>query len=417
MSGERVERRLAAILAADVAGYSRLMGVDEEGTLRRLQEHRRELVDPKIREHHGRIVKTTGDGMLVEFGSVVDAVRCAVEVQRGMVDRDTEFDHTRRIFFRIGINLGDIIVEGDDIFGDGVNIAARLEALAEPGGVCISGAVIDQIGDRLGFVFQNMGEQSVKNISRPVRTYGMSSAEVAGTPPVAVKALDSAAARRRRQGRSERGPRKPELKAPPRLSVLVLSFANLSADPEQDHFAEAITDDVISGLSRIEGYLVISRSTAFTYKGKAVDVKQIGRDLGVRYVLAGSVRRRGGRLQLSAELTDTESGAVVWVDTGSMWTTAISQWLSTRSRRAWRARCKSKSCRLPLAASSRKVRRRPMPAISRCGAGPAYIEPEPPKLLRRGRNISSGRCYWTQNPLMHGSGLRPFSPNLSATPV
>jgi adenylate cyclase len=303
---ERVERRLAVILAADVAGYSRLMGADEEGTLRRLNAVRRELIDPKVREHRGRIVKTTGDGMLVEFGSVVDAVRCAVQVQRGIIDREAGQDDARRIRFRIGIHLGDVILEGDDIFGDCVNIAARLEALAEPGGLCISAAVSDQIGDRLGFAFRDMGERSVKNIMRPVRVYDMSAAAVAETPPVALEMID-------------RGPLKSalqsaEAKAAPRLSVVVLPLANLSADPEEDYFVDAITDDVISGLSRVEGSSVISRTSSFAYKGKAIDVKQIGRDLGVRYVLEGSVRRLGAQVQVNIQLTDGANSVLVWAD-------------------------------------------------------------------------------------------------------
>jgi len=244
MSDGRVYRRLAAIVAVDVAGYSRLMGADEEGTLRRFQECRRELVNPKICEHRGRIVKTTGDGMLVEFGSVIDADRCAVEVQRGMIDREAEWDDDRRIRFRVGINLGDIIVEDEDIFGDGVNIAARLEALADPGGLCISGTVHDQISDRLGFPFRDMGEQIVKNIMRPVRAYQMSAATVAATPPVATALATPGPT----DGREE-------TKAAPRLSVVVLPLANLSADPQQEYFVDAITDDVISGCRGSKGAL------------------------------------------------------------------------------------------------------------------------------------------------------------------
>jgi adenylate cyclase len=249
----RAVRRLAAIFAADVAGYSRLMGADEEGTHERLKAHRRELVDPKIGEHSGRIVKTTGDGVLAEFPSVVDAVRCAAELQRAMIDREAGVPEDRRIRFRIGINLGDVIVDGDDIFGDGVNIAARLEALAQPGGTCLSRMVRDQIRDKLPYTFEDLGEQSVKNIARPVRVYTMSAESVASLPPVfpmaeAGKPVTSSTA--------------------PRLSIVVLPFANLSNDPEQEYFADGITDDLTADLSRISGSFVIARNTAFTYKGK-----------------------------------------------------------------------------------------------------------------------------------------------------
>ncbi len=341
--GERVERRLAAILAADVVGYSRLMGADEEGTLARLKAHRRELIDPKIREHRGRIVKTTGDGALVEFSSVVDAVRCAAEIQRGMRDRETGEAEDRRIRFRIGVNLGDIIAEEGDIFGDGVNVAARLEALSEPGGLCISGSAREQIGNRLPYGFEDLGEQSVKNIARPVRAFALSADAVAALPPVAVAAVAPTAIPLRRRGdlrlylaaigaailialaggwwawslRGERaaapavaGQTKP---APP-LSIVVLPFENLSNDPGQDYFADAVTDDLTTDLSRIKGSFVIARTTAFTYKGKAVDVRKIGRELGVRYVLEGSVRRSGDRVHANVQLIDAASGAHVWAD-------------------------------------------------------------------------------------------------------
>jgi adenylate cyclase len=342
-----VERRLAAILAADVAGYSRLMGADEEGTLERLKALRREVVDPNIQEHRGRIVKTTGDGMLVEFPSVIDAVRCAVEVQRAMIDRNAETPEDQRITFRIGINLGDVIIDGDDIYGDGVNIAARLEALAEPGGICISRVVRDQIRDKLPYEFEDMGEQSVKNIARPVRAYAMSTAVVASTPLVAVQARPGPTRRSMMPGRvviavslvtvigigiaawwawpntgsSSKSVQAPtnasaaastEAKSAPRLSIVVLPFANLSNDPEQEYFADGITDDLTTDLSHISESFVIARTTAFTYKGKPVDVKQIGRDLGVRYVLEGSVRRGGDQVQVNVQLIDAESGAHLW---------------------------------------------------------------------------------------------------------
>jgi adenylate cyclase len=298
-----VTRRLAAILAADVAAYSRLMGAEEEGTLARLKAHRRHVVDPKIREHNGRIVKTTGDGLLVEFPSVVDAVRCAVDVQRAMLDRNAEIPDDRRIAFRVGINLGDVIIEGSDIFGDGVNIAARLEALAEPGGICVSRVVRDQIRDKLPYPFEDMGEQRVKNIARPVRTYAMAATGVASLPPVVTP-------KRQRPTRQRPKPQ-PDI---PRLSIVVLPFTNLSNDSEQEYFVDGITDDLTTDLSRISGSFVIARNTAFTYKGKSVDVKQIGRELGVHYVLEGSVRRTGEQVRVNVQLIDADSGAHLWAD-------------------------------------------------------------------------------------------------------
>jgi len=290
-------RRLAAILAADVAGYSRLMGVDEEGTHERLKAHRRELVDPKISEHSGRIVKTTGDGILGEFASVVDAVRCAAELQRAMIDREAEIPDDRRIKFRIGINLGDVIVEDGDIFGDGVNVAARLEALAEPGGICISRMVRDQIRDKLAYAFQDLGEQSVKNIARPVRVYALRPEPFKESGARAVPI----------------GPISQPTVAP-RLSIVVLPFANLSNDPEQEYFADGITEDLTTDLSRITGSFVIARSTAFTYKGKPIQAKQLGRELGVRYLLEGSVRRSGQQVRVNAQLVDAETGAHLWAE-------------------------------------------------------------------------------------------------------
>jgi adenylate cyclase len=285
-------RRLAAILAADVSGYSRLMGMDEEGTHNRLRVHRRQLVDPKISQHHGRIVKTTGDGMLVEFASVVDAVRCAAEIQRAMIDRDSEMTEDRCIRFRVGINLGDIIVDGDDIFGDGVNVAARLEALAQPGGICISRVVRDQIRDKLPYSFEDMGEQSVKNIARPVRVYAMSADAAASLPQVATATQTFSAPlgitarvvgmvgggmagwRARPTVQPPSSPlvastgeagKPATASAAPRLSIVVLPFANLSNDPEQEYFADGITEDLTTDLSRISGSFVIARNTAFTY--------------------------------------------------------------------------------------------------------------------------------------------------------
>ena len=292
----RQTRRLAAILAADVAGYSRLMGADEEGTHERLQAHLQELVNPKIGEHRGRVVKNTGDGFLAEFASVVDAVRCAVEVQCGMAKRGPGPEE-RRIRFRIGINLGDVIVEADDIYGDGVNVAARLEGLAEPGGICVSRVVRDQVRDRLDFAFEERGEQQLKNIARPVRVYALRTEALAG--PLAPRA-----------------PAAPPISQPvaPRLSIVVLPFANLSNDPEQQYFADGITEDLTTDLSRIPNMFVISRNTAFTYQGKRVDTKQIGRELCVRYVLEGSVRRAGNKVRVNVQLIDAETDAHLWAE-------------------------------------------------------------------------------------------------------
>src|SRR5271169_5127659 len=291
-------RRLTAILAADVVGYSRLMGADEEGTHERVKAHLVELIDPKIREHHGRIVKTTGDGVLAEFASVVDAVRCAGEIQQAMVDRDLDLAEERRLRFRIGVNLGDVIADGDDIYGDGVNIAVRLEGLAAPGSICISGTVRDHIGDRLPYAFEDMGEQSVKNIVRPVRVYAVRPEDIAGSPTASLSSTTSGS---------------PPVAAP-RLSIVVLPFTNLSDDREQQYFADGITDDLTTDLSRLANMFVISRNTAFTYRNKPIDTRQIGRELGVRYVLEGSVRRSGNQLRVSAQLIDAATDAHLWAD-------------------------------------------------------------------------------------------------------
>src|SRR5262249_55492182 len=271
----------------DVAGYSRLMGGDEEGTLERLRALRHELLDPTIAEHHGRVVKTTGDGLLVEFASIVDAVRCAAAVQRGMIDREPDLPHQRRI----GINPGDVIADGDDIFGDGVNVAARLEALAEPGGICISRTVRDQIRDKLPYPLEDRGEQIVKNIARPVRVYALCPEAIADLP-------------------ASSSPPAPPISQPlaaPRLSIVVLPFANLGNDPQQQYFADGITEDLTTDLSRLADMLVISRNTAFTYRNNPVDTRQIGRELGVRYVLEGSVRRSGNRVRVNAQLINAET--------------------------------------------------------------------------------------------------------------
>jgi adenylate cyclase len=305
MSGQRVERRLAAILAADVAGYSRLMGEDEEGTLAALRATRRELGDPKIAKHRGRIVKTTGDGLLVEFASVVDAVRCAVEVQREMIARNAMLPAGRRIEFRMGINVGDIIIEDGDIFGDGVNIAARLEALAESGGICLSAAAHEQVRDRLDTAFDDLGEQQVKNIARPIRVYRVRLQRPLRIPP---PLAGEGSARGARVGAEAPPP------LPDKPSIAVLPFENLSGDPEQEYFADGMVEEIITALSRIRWLFVIARNSTFTYKGQAVDVKQIGRDLGVRYVLEGSVRKGSNRVRITAQLIEAETGAHLWAD-------------------------------------------------------------------------------------------------------
>jgi len=281
-------RRLAAILAADVAGYSRLIEADEEGMLGRLKALRADIIDPKIAGHKGRIVKTTGDGMLVEFASVVDAVRCASELQVAMAESNAPLPQDHRIEFRIGIHQGDIVVEDGDIFGDGVNIAARLEGLAEPGGICVSARVREDATGRLDLAFEDIGEQSLKNITRPVRVFRVAMGrKLVPEPPLAL---------------------------PDKPSIVVLPFANLSGDPEQEYFADGMVEEIITALSRIRWLFVIARNSSFTYKGQSVDVRQVGRELGVRYILEGSVRKGGNRVRITAQLIDAASGAHLWAD-------------------------------------------------------------------------------------------------------
>jgi adenylate cyclase len=301
VTDQRVERRLAAVLAADVAGYSRLMGADEVGTLQALKAHRRELIDPSIAAFKGRIVKTTGDGMLVEFPSAVDAVTCAIAVQAKMLERNASA--AQKITFRIGINIGDIIIDGDDIFGDGVNIAARVENECEPGGVLLSGNAFDQIRGKTAFFFDDLGERSLKNIERQVRLYAVRSAgDAAGDIEVSTKP----------QPPQQRG--STALPLPDKPSIAVLPFTNMSGDPEQEYFADGMVEDVITELSRFKSLFVIARNSSFTYKGKAVDVKRVGQELGVRYVLEGSVRKSGERVRITGQLIDASSGAHLWAD-------------------------------------------------------------------------------------------------------
>jgi adenylate cyclase len=289
LGSERVERRLTAILAADVAGYSRLTGMDEEGTHAQLQDHLRSLVDPKIAEHRGRVVKNTGDGLLAEFSSVVDAVRCALDVQRGMAQRNADVPKEKRIEFRIGINVGDVMIDRGDIFGDGVNVAARLEAVAEPGGICVSARALEDIEGKLDIGFEDAGEQRLKNIARPVRAYRISLAEMARAPS---KPPDTA------------------LRPLPtdRPSIAVMPFKNVSGDPEQEYFVDGITEDIITALSKWRWFLVISRNSTFAYKAKSVDLRQIRRDLDVRYVLQGSVRKAGQRVRITSLGEDRAEG-------------------------------------------------------------------------------------------------------------
>jgi TolB-like protein len=292
---EHVERKLAAILAADVAGYSRLTGADEEGTMRRLRVLRAELIDPAIQTNRGRIFKTMGDGILIEFASVVDAVRSFLEVQRGAAVRNADFAPENRIEFRAGIHLCDVMVQPDgDLLGDGVNIAARLESIAEPGGICLSEDAYHQVRDRLGEEFIDLGDKELKNIVRPVRVFSVKT----GSESLAPAAHPSV----------------PEKSVPPRLSIVVLPFANLGSDPEQEYFVDGVTESLTTDLSRVSGAFVIARNTAFNYKGKPFDVKQIGRELNVRYVLEGSVQRSGDRLRVNVQLIDAETGHHLWAE-------------------------------------------------------------------------------------------------------
>jgi adenylate cyclase len=285
-------RKLAAILAADVAGYSKLAGTDEERTLARLRALRSDLIDPTIAVHHGRVVKRTGDGSIIEFRSVVDAVRCAIEVQNGMVERNAGLPSERRIEFRVGIHLGDVVEESDgDLMGDGVNIAARLEGVCVPNGICLSEDAYRQVRDRLKEEFIDLGNKELKNIARPVRAYAVKTASIS----TALAPQASSA-------------------APPRLSVVVLPFANLGGDSEQEYFVDGITESLTTDLSRIAGSFVISRNSAFSYKGKSPDVRQIGRELNVRYVLEGSVQRGANRLRVNVQLVDAETGNHLWAE-------------------------------------------------------------------------------------------------------
>ena len=293
MAEQRVQRRLAAILAADVAGYSRLMGLDEIGTLAALKALRGEIVDPAIAEHNGRTVKTTGDGMLVEFASVVDAVNCAMGLQAKMADSDGSA--AQGIRFRIGINVGDIIIDGDDIFGDGVNVAARVENECEPGGVCISGNAFEQVRGKTSFAFEDLGERALKNIDRPVRLYA---ARTAATPASGNRSAEVQKA----------------LALPDRAAIAVLPFTNMTGDPGQEYFSDGISEDIITALSKLRWFFVIARNSSFIYKGKSVHIKQVADELGVGYVVEGSVRRGGDRVRITAQLNDVTTGSHLWAE-------------------------------------------------------------------------------------------------------
>jgi adenylate cyclase len=288
MASPHVERRLAAILAADVAGYSRLMGADEEGTHAALKVYRREIIDPKITEYYGRVVRIIGDGLLLEFASVIAAVRWAVEVQRAMGERNAGLPQDKRIEYRMGINAGDIIIDGADIWGDGVNVASRLEALAEPGGICVSGRVQEDVHGSIEIGFEDIGEQQLKNIARLVRVY-----------------------RVRLKGATKTAP---ALQPSHKPSIVVLPFNNMSGDPEQEYFADGMVEEITTALSRTRWLFVIARNSSFTYKGRAVDVKQVGRELGVRYALEGGVRKAADRVRITAQLIDASTGAHLWAD-------------------------------------------------------------------------------------------------------
>jgi adenylate cyclase len=294
MASDQVKRKLAAILAADIAGYSRLMGADEAGTLARLKEHRRELIDPKNKQYRGRVVKTTGDGILIEFPSIVDAISFSIDVQQGMCERNADIPQEKRIQFRIGVNLGDVIIEGRDLYGDGVNIAARLEGIAEPGGICISQTVLNHARGKIAFEFEDLGEQALKNIVQPVHVHRL--------------LLNSS------RGSTVARSSEPALALPDKPSIAVLPFQNMSGDPEQEYFADGMVEEITTALSRFKWLFVIARNSSFTFKGAPVDIKEVRRRLGVRYVLEGSVRKASGKVRITGQLIDAVTGTHLWAD-------------------------------------------------------------------------------------------------------
>jgi adenylate cyclase len=296
-----MERKLAVILAADIAGYSALMEADEAGTFDRVRAGHKELFEPEINKHHGRIFKLMGDGLLAEFGSVVDAVECAVTLQRGMTERNASVPEANRFEIRIGINLGEVIVEGEDRYGEGVNVAARLQELADPGGICVSGKVSREVEKKLAFGFESIGEQQLKNIAEPIACYRVS---LQLSPAVRTEPVSP----------TSRTPSKAPLPLPDKPSIAVLPFQNMSGDPEQDYFADGMVEEIITALSRVRWLFVIARNSVFTYKGRAVNVKQVGRELGVRYVLEGSVRKAANRVRITGQLVDALNGAHLWAN-------------------------------------------------------------------------------------------------------
>jgi adenylate cyclase len=330
-------RKIAAILVADVVGYSRLAGVDEDRTLSRLRGLRSDLIDPAVAAHHGRIVKRTGDGSLIEFRSVVDAVRCATEVQNGLIERNAGLPPERRIEFRVGIHLGDVVEESDgDLMGDGVNIAARLESIAAPGSICLSEDAYRQVRDRVKESFTDVGEKELKNIARPVRVYELQTSSGSSAPTPAASS--------------------PEKFAPPRLSIVVLPFANIGGDPDQEYFVDGVTESLTTDLSRMRGMLVIGRNTAFTFRGKAVDLKRIGRELNVRYVLEGSVQRAGGRMRVKSN-SSMRSPAITCGPSASTSPWPIFSICRTKSSAGWRINW-APSCSAPRRGAPN---RRPIP--------------------------------------------------------
>jgi adenylate cyclase len=313
---DRAERRLTTILAADVVGYSRLMAVDETGTLNALKALRSDIIEPKTVEYHGRVVKLMGDGTLMEFASVVDAVNFAIDVQRTIALRNADAPEDRRIRYRVGINIGDIIVEGEDIYGDGVNIAARLEGLAEPGGICVSGTVLDHVKGKVDLDFVDLGKQQIKNVPGSLRVFSVVLDSKHGTARNAAASAGQGAKPEAEPG--QKASVEPvigiDLSLPDTPSIAVLPFVNMSADPDQEYFSDGITEDIITALSKISSLLVVARNSTFTYKGKSVDVKQVSREQGVRYVLEGSVRKAGKRVRVTAQLIDAITGHHVWAE-------------------------------------------------------------------------------------------------------
>jgi adenylate cyclase len=361
-----MQRRLAAIVAADVVGYSRLMGRDERGTLAALKAVRRDVIDPRIAAHNGRIVKTTGDGLLLQFASVLDAVRCVIDVQGALASHAAATPEDRRIVLRMGVNLGDIIVEGDDILGDGVNIAARLQEIAAPGGICVSNRVHDDIGEKIDVRFTDRGQRSLKNIERPIRVWSWSPAAAGEDEAFAALAL------------------------PDKPSIAVLPFANLSGQPEQEYFADGVVEDIITALSRNKALFVIARNSSFAYKGQSPDIREVGRALGVRYVLEGSIRKAGERVRITGQLIDAASGAHSWADRFEGGLDDIFELQDQVSARVVNAIAPVLE-QAEIARVLRKPTDSPRPTISACARSPPTTSSPPPATPRRSA-CSSRRC-------------------------